>query len=450
VNRRAFLAASAAISLKAAVTQRVPVQLKLDLEHVAGRIPEDFLGLGYEISSIAAGVPSGANRSYVDRVKKLAPAGVIRVGGNTADDALFQSDGVAVSKPKGSIVNQAHLDQLAAFLNNTGWKLIWALNLGSGSVSEAVAEAKAVSGIAKDKLLAFEIGNEPDLFGRGTAHRPKGYAYEDYLREYRTYKEAIRRELPAAAFAGPDAAAATDWVARFAADEGRDLKLLTHHYYRECAGASSTIEKLLGPDPKLQPQLVKLQAASKAARVPYRICEVNSFCGGGKPGVSDTLASALWVLDYLFTLAASDAGGVNIETGVNQLGWISWYSPIVTDDHGLVSVRPDYFGMLAFRPSVGGERLAVDYNANGLNMSANAVKKGRNVIFTFVNKNDSGNGVVNLSSKQRLRFQTLLRLTGPSLASKENVTLRNDQLHPDATEITVPAGSAAILTCVLA
>ena len=70
------------------------------------------------------------------------------------------------------------------------------------------------------------------------------------------------------------------------------------------------------------------------------------------------------------------------------------------------------------------------------------------MILTFVNKNDSGNGVVNLSSKQRLRFQTLLRLTGPSLASKANVTLRNDQLQPDATEITVPAGSAAVLTCV--
>ncbi len=74
---------------------------------------------------------------------------------------------------------------------------------------------------AQDKLLAFEIGNEPDLFGRGTRHRPKTYNYEVFLQEFRRYKSAIRARLPNAPFAGPDVAGATDWVTRFAADEGR-------------------------------------------------------------------------------------------------------------------------------------------------------------------------------------------------------------------------------------
>ncbi|HLH05329.1 MAG TPA: hypothetical protein VKX25_21355 [Bryobacteraceae bacterium] len=429
--------------------KRFPVDVKLDIEHTAGgRIAEDFLGLGYETSSIAAGVPSGADRPYVGLVKKLARSGVIRVGGNTSDDAFFQAAATAISKPKGSVVNRANLDQLAAFLDATGWRLIWGLNLGSGSAAEAAREAQAVAQAVRDKLLAFEIGNEPDLFGRGTHHRRDGYSYEDYLGEYRAYKTAIRREVPNAPFAGPDAASATDWVTRFAEDEGRDLKLLTHHYYRECAGDTSTIEKLLSADPKLKPELSRLQAASKAAGVPYRICEVNSFCGGGKAGVSDTLASALWVLDYMFTLAAFDASGLNLETGVNQLGWMSWYSPIVTDDRQAVSTRPDYTGMLAFAPSLGGERLSIDYAANGANLNVYAVKKGESIVMTLVNKDSRRDGVVTIASKQRLRPRALLRLTGPSLASKEDVNLRGDGA-PDSLDLIVPSGSAAILTSYL-
>ncbi len=140
-------------------------------------------------------------------------------------------------------------------------------------------------------------------FGRHEGHRHTGYDYEAYLREYRTYRDALRKAIPGIAFAGPDAAIATDWVTRFAVDEGKDIKLLTHHYYREGQNPTSTIDKLLHTDPKLAPILAKLRAASESSGVPYRICEVNSFSGGGRPGVSDTLAAALWVLDFMFTLA---------------------------------------------------------------------------------------------------------------------------------------------------
>jgi hypothetical protein len=60
------------------------------------------------------------------------------------------------------------------------------------------------------------------------------------------------------------------------------------------------------------------------------------------------MASALWVLDYHFTLAANGCSGANMETGVNQLGFVSSYSPIGDDGHGHYSARPEYYGMLAF------------------------------------------------------------------------------------------------------
>jgi hypothetical protein len=300
------------------------------------------------------------------------------------------------------------------------------------------------------------------LFGHAVAHRPRSYSYEDYLREYRTYKAAIRREIPEAPFAGPDAASATDWVTRFASDEGKDLKLLTHHYYRECANPASTLDRLLHPDPKLRPELEKLKAASAASGVPYRICETNSFCGGGKPGVSDTFGAALWALDFMLALAWSDAAGVNMETGINQLGWISWYSPIGDNQHTAYAAKPEYYGMLAFAEAISGERLASDLDDGGLNLTAYATGDETRIRVTVVNKDASSDASVAVTCDREVRSGSLMRLTGSSLESKQGVALgggtvdENGDWHPRAIQLSggknrewqiqVPAGSAAILS----
>lgn len=421
------------------------------------------MGLGYEISSVA--IPdllSAKNRSYVQLVRTLSPAGVIRIGGNTSDYSQFASDGKAVSAPKGTIVNRANLEQLATFLNATNWRLIWGLNLGSTDERQAIAEAEAVMHAVGDKLLAFEIGNEPDLFGRGTAHRPKNYDYAAFLKEFRRYKAAIRAKLPKAPFAGPDAATATDWVPRFAADEGGDLTLLTHHYYRQCAGPTSTLDKLLNVDPKLAPMLATLRTASINAKVPYRICETNSFCGGGQPGVSDTFGAALWVLDFLFQLAYGGCSGANIETGVNQLGFVSSYSPIRRNDDGRYIATPPYYGMLAFAHASRGRYTAVNCDAAGANVTAYAVLDGQTSVFvTIINKEAATDADVDFSIGKKLQGGQVLRLSAPSLHSNEGVTFagssvssggewqaRSSQfLHPSGNHntIRVPAGSAAIL-----
>ena len=128
------------------------------------------------------------------------------------------------------------------------------------------------------------------------------------------------------------------WVARFASDEGKDIKLLTHHYYREGQNPTSTLDKLLHTDPRLAPILAKLRATAESSGVPYRICETNSFSGGGKPGVSDTLGAALWVLDFMFILASAGCAGVNMETGVNQRGF-SQILPIGDDEQATIPGR---------------------------------------------------------------------------------------------------------------
>jgi len=469
MNRRSFLARSAC-ALGALASHRLlaesptPLPISIKFTRALGHIPAGFTGLGYEISSVAVpGLLSASNHHYVQMVRTLGSHGVIRIGGNTSDYSSFQPGSKLVSLPKATVVNTESLRELGRFLDATGWHLIWGLNLGSGTEQRAVREAQAVTAAAGDKLLAFEIGNEPDLFVH-EGHRPAGYNYDQYLREYRRYKAAIRAQLPNAPFAGPDVARGTDWVTRFAQDEGHDLKLLTHHYYRGGArNPRSSLDELLAPDPHLGRMLDAMRAASTKSGIPYRICETNSFSGGGKPGVSDTFGSALWTLDYMFTLAAHGASGLNLETGVNQLDFVSPYSPIMDDQRGHYSAAPDYYGMLAFAPAAGGELLGTECDAAGLNATVYAVRQtDGKLLVTIINKDRGRSAEAHIDAGKRFSRGTAMRLSGPSPESRNGTTLGGSSLdasgmwHATKTEpvhlkggepsILVPAASAAILT----
>jgi hypothetical protein len=466
MNRRQFMKNSAC----AAITLGAPAVLGSDKPMIGVRvrsgppvasISHDFLGLGYEISSVARpGLLSRTNNVYVQLLRTLGFDGVVRVGGNTADYARYSPAAQAVSSPFETVVNDAVLQELGGFLQATRWKLIWALNLGRGTEADAIAEARAVQAVAGERLLAFEIGNEPDLFSHAK-HRPAGYGYEQWLTDYRRYKTALRAQLPGVPLAGPDVAGKTDWVTRFAADEGKDAVLLTHHYYREGQNPGSTIEKLLGVDPKLQSQLQQLQAASQSCGVPYRICEVNSFSGGGRPGVSDTLAAALWVLDYMFTLASYGCSGVNMETGVNQLGFISSYSPIGDDEQGHYAAAPEYYGMLAFSLAGRGDLLAVETDAPTPEIKAYATRpRDGGLVLTLINKGEMASAL-HLDTGSQGREASVMRLSGPAIDAKTGIMLAGAEVtsrgawkaasaevlpvHKGQFMLSVPAASAAIV-----
>ncbi len=407
-------------------------------------IAPDFLGLGYEISSVARpGLLTSRNRVYVQLVRTLSARGVIRIGGNTSDYSVYSPTAAPVSSAKGTVVNDAVLHDLGGFLSATGWRLIWGLNLGKGSIPDAIAEAHAVLAAAGRQLLAFEIGNEPDLFPNAK-HRQAGYGYDEWLAEYRRYKAALRERFPGIPLAGPDAAVKTDWVTRFASDEGKDAVLLTHHYYREGQNPGSTIEKLLGPDPKLQPQLEKLLAASQTCGLPYRICEVNSFSGGGRPGVSDTMAGALWALDYLFTLALSGCSGVNMETGVNHRDFISSYSPIGDDEHGHYSAKPEYYGLLAFSLAGKGHLLRTELDAGSPAVKAYATQSGRAApVLTLINKG-TATCAATVNAGAVIRKASVVHLRGPAVSAKTGVTLGGDAVAPSGTWRIAEAGAVQI------
>jgi len=203
MNRRDFLVngicAASAPTTRSAFAAPAQYSVTVRAHQQLGVIAPDFMGLGYEISSPARlGLLSPANKVYVQLVRTLGPRGVIRIGGNTADYANYLPNAAPVSSAKGTVVNNAVLEDLGGFLQATGWKLIWALDLGQGTEAEAIAEAKIIMSIAGDRLLAFEIGNEPDLFAR-PKHRKPEFGYPDWLAEYRRYKAGVGGSSPSLA-----------------------------------------------------------------------------------------------------------------------------------------------------------------------------------------------------------------------------------------------------------
>ena len=453
LSRRHFLGAASALTvLPVPARAAAPVMITLDTNTVLGTIAQDYMGLGYEISSVAVpGLLSAKNQAYVRLVRQLGGQGVIRVGGNTSDFSSYEANGQAKSLPKGTVTNEANLRELRSFLDATGWRLIWGLNLGSDQIGNAVEQARAVAGIMGDKLIALEIGNEPDLFPNQN-HRPQGYDFALWLSDYRRYKAAIRAVLPRAAFAGPDLAGTVDWMEQFARQDS-DIALLTaHHYITGQANPAATLETMLAPNLRYRAALARFQAAAKAAGKPWRMCETASFSGGGKDGVSNTFAAALWALDYLLELAAYGCAGVNMETGVNHLGWISHYSPIGDDLKGNYTAAPEYYGLQAFAQMPKGELLAVDCKAGGINLAAHATRRGNQLCVAVINKDLKQDADVSLAAAGRMiRISDRMRLQAPSITEKSDISLRRDmakdtvRMMESTLRFSVPAASAMLV-----
>jgi hypothetical protein len=174
------------------------------------------------------------------------------------------------------------------------------------------------------------------------------------------------------------------------------------------------------------------------------------------------MAAALWGLDLMFTLARFNAGGINFETGINQLGFFSWYSPVGLDAGRNYQAKPLYYAMLAFRVAASGERIGLSLDrVPALNVSAYAVRSNHGGIWlTLINK-ESYRDALAEAMCPGITAAGALRLTAPSLSSKDGVLLGGTPVQNTGAwepgpyepvfvkqgrmEINVPAGSAALV-----
>lgn len=365
MDRRKFLAGSLAASCAALgspagfARSEGPGRLRLTVhpDRRGNAIAANFTGLSYETSQLSdPDFFSPANGPLAGFHRHLGAAGVLRIGGNTSEYGVWSPTAAPIRPlseafgpdtghrpPSRRPVTPLAIRNLRGFLELSGWRLIYGLNMGSEHPETVADEAAYVASVMGDRLIAFQLCNEPDLFNRNGL-RPAGYDYRQFAAEWRRYFSAVRKRVPHARFAGPDTAN-SEWLVSFAQERKDDVAFLSQHYYAEGppTDPSMTIERLLRPSQRLHAALEAAGAAHRDTGLPFRMTETNSCYQGGKPGVSDTFAAALWAADLMFQLAQAGATGVNVHGG----GY-GWYTPVAGTREDGFAARPIYYGMLLF------------------------------------------------------------------------------------------------------
>jgi hypothetical protein len=147
------------------------------------------------------------------------------------------------------------------------------------------------------------------------------------------------------------------------------------------------------------------------------------------------MAGALWALDYMYTLAANGCAGVNMESGVNHLDFISSYSPIGDDQHGHYAAKPEFYGMLAFALGGKGRVLQTEFPAASPELKAYATVQERGaLVLTLINKGaDEDVVAVQISGRSPDGEASITRLRAAAVDAQSGVTLAGAEVGTEGT-----------------
>jgi hypothetical protein len=516
IDRRSLLKSTAAIfgcrafGVRAgdASTMVDPVLARLQIhpDRELNRIPLSYNGFSIEAATLAnPQIYHADNRSLVSLFRRLTTNGVLRIGGNSSEFCWWKASAeaqapVITAAGQGradnwmpqrlAAITPEAIDNLHGFLEATGWSCIYGLNFGTGSPERDAEEAEYAARTLGAKLKYFQIGNEPDFYREPNNRlRPAGWDFPDYLREWLDIARAVIERVPTAKFGGPDVGSSADWVVRFGSEApkalGPRLLELTGHYYAEGPpdSPSATIEHLLAGDERIAERMNAIMPVARRNGLTFRMAEGNSCFRGGKAGMSNALAGALWGMGYMLDMAARGCQGINLHGGggaeissalgdklpgardardleIAKLG--TFYSPVSGNPAVGYRPRPLFYGMMAVEQFAGSTLVETTLEAPGVNARGYAARTGRGWRIAIVNKDLKRDLAVQLSIPDKVRHADVWRLTAPAIDATEHVTLAGAEVAaPDAewsphvverlalrsgnATVTVRSGSAAIV-----
>jgi hypothetical protein len=403
-------------------------------------IPSGFVGLSMEIPSVlssAGNDPRRIDSVLVQLIRNLTPGQrpVLRLGGDSTDWTWWPIGGMVRPLGVRYTLTPRWLAVTRALAAAADARLIVGIDFEVDSRRVASAEARAVvRGIGQRWIEALELGNEPELYsgiawfakdGVKVFGRTRGYDFDRYLPDY----THIAASLPHVPLAGPSTGAPT-WMrelGRFAATEPR-VRVLTVHAYplKHCSPlASVTIDELLSPDSTrgLANGVAGSAAIAHAHGLALRVDEMNAVTCGGQTGVSDTFASALWVLDALFEMARVGVDGVNIHTRTSSSGRLFSFRRVY--GRWQASVRPEYYGMMMFAQAApAGSRLLPVAGATNDTLRAWATSgPDGHLRVVLINTDTRLDQLVVVHARTARGAGTIERLRAPSAAATGEVSL---------------------------
>jgi hypothetical protein len=184
---------------------------------------------------------------------------------------------------------------------------------------------------------------------------------------------------------------------------------------------------LISPDANILTQAKAMKVVSQSVDVPYRFAETNSFYNGGASNVSDSYASALWVIDHLFACALNGAQGINLHGGGSGAG----YTPIADSGGVVVGARPEFYGVTLFTLAGQGLVQQTTISASGLNVTAYAIQAVSGAYSIIINNKDQTQNLnVMIQLPQPAASAELIQMTGPSLDATTGVMIQGASIQP--------------------
>jgi hypothetical protein len=374
----------------------------VDSGSTVGTIGPDFTGFSCEKTHIMNGSLTSSNTNLI-ALYQLLGSPMLRLGANDVERCTWVGTGTAPSQPNGppfgTEVTTGGVDHLCGFLAATRSKAIYGVNFQLDDVPASSAEAAYVMSQCPSSMVGIEIGNEPDKFGN----------WDSQTTDYEKFADAIVA-TPGALLVGPGCTSksALSFSAPFAdtmtANYGSRFTLLAQHSYVAASSSSAcSLANLQITTNQLTDIFDTIDAAVMKNNIPgWRMDENNTCSGHGQSGLSDTLISALWAIDYMFEVAKRGGSGVNFESDENGMdGTVPFYYEPIKESGGVVEqVQPEYYGMLLFSQAGTGSMVSTTVTTSAQYFTAWSIGADGFTSVVLNNRNDTSgvNAAVDLGA----------------------------------------------------
>ena len=451
-------------------------------------LPLGFLGISLEypaVETYAGNDPQALNPVFEQLIRNLGPAPELRIGGDSADWTWWPVAGLPQPPGVTFTLDERWLSVTRALAGSLGARPILGINLEAASTQVAAAEASALTGgIGASSIKAFELGNEPELYGtfawyrtrdgRVVTGRPHDYDFNAFSGDFAAIGAAVS-EPP---LAGPSFGG-LGWIGHLAEFLGAEprVRVVTLHRYplqlcftKPASPRYPTIANLLSDRASsgLADGFVGAVDIAHAHGLPVRIDELNTVACGADAAISHTFASALWSLDTLFQMARVGIDGVNIHTFPGAGYELFRFARAGGRWRG--SVAPQYYGLLMFAQAAppGSRLLSVSVTGEaGRQLKAWAtLAQDRRIRVVLINKLLSRSRSVTLRVPGARGAASVSLLKAPSIGASSGVTLGGQTLGPSTDTgtlrgrattdslrpsggsyvVALPAASAALVT----
>lgn len=414
-------------------------------------VPSSFFGISTEYWTLP--LFERDTRAFERVLSLLHVAGdgplILRIGGDSADHS-FWSPREEKMPDWAFALTPDYLARLRALVERDRVKLIVDLNLLTDTPFAAAAWARAAeTSLPHGSIAGFEIGNEPDLYERRywvdmTARSPLvarpmplDLTPATYVADFAAYARVIGEGSPDIPLVGPAVGhprLGLPFISALIAAERPELGMVTGHLYpySKCvknrkSSSYPTVARVLSrhATSAFATDLAPAVALAHQAGLKFRLTEFNSVTCGGKVGVSNTFATALWAPDALFTAMRAGVDGANLHVRDDTIN-----APFTIDRAGL-SPRPLLYGLLMFTRTLGPQAQLVRLHlaaARSLNLSAWAVRIEGHILHVLLI--DKGSRTVRVDLRLPTSATgTVQRLIAPSPYSRSGVTLDGQQLN---------------------